>query len=85
MKFISGLVLGCMLTGGAWTLAAQNERAMHPRLVRAIESLRDARAYLAEAPHDFGGHKADAIRATDEAIRQLNFALAYRGGEDRRR
>jgi hypothetical protein len=45
--------------------------------------MRDARAYLAAAPHDFGGHKADAIRATDEAIRQLNFATAYRERRDR--
>lgn len=85
MKFVSGLVLGCVLSGGAWTLAAQNERAMHPRIANAINALRDARAYMAAAPHDFGGHKADAVRATDEAIRQLNFALAYRGVEDRRR
>ena len=84
MKFLSGLVLGALLCGGAWTLSAQNERAMHPRIARAIEALRDARAYMAEAPHDFGGHKAEAMRATDNAIRQLNFALAYRGKEDRR-
>jgi hypothetical protein len=83
MKFISGLVLGCVLCGGAWTLSAQNERAMHPRIARAIEALRDARAYMQEAPHDFGGHRAEAIRATDDAIRQLNFALAYRGRRDR--
>jgi hypothetical protein len=57
---------------------------MHPRIAAAIEALRDARAYLTAAPHDFGGHKAEAIRATDDAIRQLNFALAYRGREDRR-
>lgn len=84
MKFFSGIVLGAVLCGGAWTLSAQNERAMHPRIAAAITALRDARAYMAEAPHDFGGHKADALRATDEAIRQLNFALAYRGREDRR-
>ena len=84
MKFLSGIALGVMLCGGAWTLTAQNERAMHPRIAKAIEGLRDARAYLEAAPHDFGGHKAEAIRATDEAIRQLNFALAYRGREDRR-
>ena len=83
MKFVSGLVLGAVLCGGAWTLSAQNERAMHPRIARAIEALRDARAYMAEAPHDFGGHKAEAMRATDNAIRQLNFALAYRAKEDR--
>jgi len=84
MKYFSGIILGLLLTVGAWTLGAQNERAMHPRLVKAIEALRDAREYMEHAPHDFGGHKVEAIRATDEAIRQLNFALAYRGREDRR-
>ena len=39
---------------------------------------------MEKAPHDFGGHKAGAIRASDDAIRQLNLALAYRGHEDRR-
>jgi hypothetical protein len=77
MKFISGIVLGIALSAAA-ALFAQNERAMHPRIAAAITCLRDARAYMAEAPHDFGGHKDAAIRATDEAIRQLNFALAYR-------
>jgi hypothetical protein len=84
MKFISGVVLGAVLSLGAWTLSAQNERAMHPRIAAAIQSLKDARTYLAEAPHDFGGHKAAAIQATDNAIKQLNFALAYRGREDRK-
>ncbi|HWF08299.1 MAG TPA: hypothetical protein VG297_07535 [Bryobacteraceae bacterium] len=65
MRFISGLVLGAVLSVGSFTLMAQNERAMHPRLARTIEALRDARDYLEKAPHDFGSHKADAIRATD--------------------
>jgi hypothetical protein len=78
MKFISGIVLGVMLTLGGSTVLAQNEREMHPRIARAIEALRDARAYLEAAPHDFGGHKADAIRATDNAIRELNLASQYR-------
>lgn len=85
MKFFAGAMLGVFLSAGLWTLSAQPERLMHPRIARAIEQLKDARAYLEEAPHDFGGHKVDAIRATDEAIRQLNFALAYRAVEDRRR
>jgi hypothetical protein len=46
--------------------------------MRAIESLRDARAYMAEAPHDFGGHKQAAIHATDEAIRQLEISARFR-------
>jgi len=84
MKFLLGLVLGGLLCGGAWTPSAQNERALHPRIATAIAALRDARACLEAAPHDFGGHKADAIRAIDNAIRQLNLALAYRGRDDRR-
>jgi len=84
MKFVSGIGLGILLAAGAWTLSAQNERAMHPRIAAAINQLKDARAYMEAAPHDFGGHTADAIRATDEAIRQLNFALAYRERQDRR-
>jgi hypothetical protein len=82
MKFISGIVLGVVLTAGV-SLFAQNERAMHPRIAAAIAALRDARAYMAAAPHDFGGHKAEAMRASDEAIRQLNFALAYRAKVDK--
>jgi hypothetical protein len=82
MKMIGGVVLGIALSCGV-TLFAQNERAMHPRLATAIASLRDARAYLVAAPHDFGGHKADAIRACDDAIKQLNLALAYRAKKDR--
>jgi len=83
MKFFTGALLGAVLCGGAWTLSAQNERAMHPRIATAIAALKDAREYMVAAPHDFGGHKAEAIRATDAAIRQLNLALAYRGKEDR--
>jgi hypothetical protein len=83
MRFVSGIVVGVMLCVGTWTLSAQNERAMHPRIAAAIEAVRDARAYMAEAPHDFGGHKVEAIRACDAAIRQLQLALAYRGVRDR--
>jgi hypothetical protein len=83
MKFVSGMVLGVILSVGGVSLYAQNERAMHPRIAAAITALKDARAYMQAAPHDFGGHKADAIRATDEAIKQLNFALAYRAAKDK--
>jgi len=76
MKFISGIVLGIVLSAGTVMFAQRGE--MHPRLVAAITAIRDARAYMMEAPHDFGGHKAAAIRACDEAIRQLDLARAYR-------
>ena len=78
MKFISGMAVGMTLCLGTFTLSGQNERAMHPRIAAAIDALKDARAYMAEAPHDFGGHKDGAVRACDNAIRQLQLAMAYR-------
>ena len=81
MKFFSGIVLGMLLTAGIG-LFAQNERAMHPRIAAAIEAIKDAKAYMVAAPHDFGGHKVASIRACDDAIRQLNLALAYRAAKD---
>jgi len=82
-KFIAGTLLGIGLAAGGNMVFAQNEREMHPRIAKAITELKDAVAYMEAAPHDFGGHKADAIRASNEAIRQLNFALQYRGRMDR--
>ena len=83
MKFIAGLVLGVFLSVGGVGLYAQNERMMHPRIAKAIGSLKDAVEYMRAAPHDFGGHKEDAIRASEEAMKQLRLALQYRGHEDR--
>ena len=60
------------------------EAAEHPRIVRAIENLEDAVAYLQAAPNDFGGHKAAAIQASRAAIAELRASLAFRAQMDRR-
>ena len=75
-RFIAGTLLGIGLST-AGVMYAQRDREFHPRLSRALESMRDARAYLQEAPHDFGGHKQAALRATDEAIRQVEIASRF--------
>jgi hypothetical protein len=49
----------------------------HPEIRDALAALRNARAHLEHAAHDFGGHRADALRATDDAIRQLEICLKY--------
>ena len=49
----------------------------HPQIQKAIKDLETARQHLEEAAHDFGGHKADAMKACDEAIKQLREALKF--------
>lgn len=49
----------------------------HPQIRAALAALRNAKAHLEHAAHDFGGHRVDAIKAVDEAIRQLELALKY--------
>jgi TolA-binding protein len=92
-KVISMVLLALFLVGmtaaAVGPASAQGpmgrEASEHPNIVRAIDALQDAIADLQAAPHDFGGHKAQAIEASQRAIRQLKMALAYRAHEDRLR
>ena len=59
----------------AMAVPAAPER--HPEIHAAIESLEHARAHMKEARHDFGGHREKALRATDEAIRQLKICEGF--------
>lgn len=68
------------LTAAAET--TQQEKAAHPRIARAVDELEEAIRYMEEAPHNFGGHKAEAIKASREAVRQLRAALQYRASVD---
>ena len=49
----------------------------HPEIRDAIAALRRAKEHLEHARHDFGGHRVEAVRATDEAIHQLEVCLKY--------
>lgn len=49
----------------------------HPRIHSAIRELQAAKEELQKAPHDFGGHRADAVQAVDRALEQLRLALQY--------
>jgi hypothetical protein len=52
-------------------------REPHPQIREAIASLRRAKEHMEHAAHDFGGHRVEAIRATDAAIQQLEECLRY--------
>lgn len=56
---------------------ASSSAERHPEIREAIASLRRAKDHLEHAAHDFGGHRVEAIHATDEAIHQLEACLDY--------
>ncbi len=47
----------------------------HPHIRAAIEELRAARQELQTAARDFCGHRAEAVEATNAALKQLQLAL----------
>ena len=47
----------------------------HPHMHHALRQLRECRAELREAAHDFGGHREKALKAVDAAIVQIDKAL----------
>jgi hypothetical protein len=88
LKQLVGAVLGvAMVTVVTLPVRAQTigtEAMDHPRIAAAIHQMEDAIQYMQAAPHDFGGHKAAAIRATEAALVELRAALAFRARMDRR-
>lgn len=56
---------------------ARMAKEKHPAIHAAINSLERAKKELEGANHDFGGHRVDAIKAIDEALKQLRLADAY--------
>jgi hypothetical protein len=60
-----------------WHERYRKELQEHPRIAHALVELHRTREYLEKAPHDFGGHKAAAIRQVDDAIKQLREAIKF--------
>jgi hypothetical protein len=79
MKKISGFfaVIAVMMVLAFPATAPASSAERHPEIHDAIAALRNAKSHLQEADHDFGGHRVEAIRATDEAIHQLEICLQY--------
>ncbi len=59
------------------TPAAAAAPEPHPEIREALASLRRARMHMQDAAHDFGGHRVEALKAADEAIRQLEICLKF--------
>ena len=57
--------------------AAANPSEPHPLIREALTALHHAKEHMEHAAHDFGGHRVEALRATDEAIRQLEICLKF--------
>ena len=47
----------------------------HPVIHRAIRALEAAKAYMETAPHDFCGHRADALAESNLALNELGLAV----------
>ena len=56
---------------------AANPAEPHPQIREALAALRRAKEHMEHAAHDFGGHRVEALRATDDAIRQLELCLKF--------
>ena len=49
----------------------------HPQIREALAALRHAKEHMEHAAHDFGGHRVEALEATNKAIEQLEICLKY--------
>lgn len=68
------MILGVVATPRAANTAPPPEA--HPHIRAAVNELREARQELRTAAHDFCGHRVVAMEKTNEALQQLQAALA---------
>jgi len=59
------------------TPAATPAAEPHPEIREALAALRRANGHMEHAAHDFGGHRVEAIEATNRAIEQLELCLKF--------
>ena len=64
-------LLGTSATAMGEDRAERRAERQYPKIHNALDALRAARAELDVAGNDFHGHKDAAVRAVDQAIRQL--------------
>ena len=51
-------------------------RERHPELMAALRALRNAKIRLQKADRDFDGHRAKAAEHTEQAIQEVELAIA---------
>jgi hypothetical protein len=68
---------GVPATAAGSALPATPAAERHPEIREALEALRRAKEHMEHAAHDFGGHRVEAIEATDRAIKQLELCLKF--------
>lgn len=67
--------LAAALVLGTGTAVFTAER--HPHIRAAMRALGNAERQLAQAAHDYGGHRAKALQLVKSAEQELREALAY--------
>jgi hypothetical protein len=74
----TGILLAPARASFANAQTVRGELQEHPRIMQAIRDIEDAIANMEAAPNYFGGHKAAAVAASREAVRQLREAIEFR-------
>ena len=70
---LAGVGLGTGLGGAVGShVAWAKDHEHNPRIHAALDSLREAKAELADAKSDFHGHKHDAQEAVQHAVDELD-------------
>jgi hypothetical protein len=74
---VAGAIAATVAAG--FVLRSTDAEAGCPNIANAVGPLQAAQRDLADAKHDYGGHRADALAAVNEALRQLGLCLTYTG------
>jgi hypothetical protein len=76
-KVIAHSLVGLAVIGAFAAGSVTTARADQPHMQSALDHLQAARSELVQATADKGGHRAAAIRFTDQAINQTRMGIRF--------
>ena len=83
---LTAMSLACAMSLPAIAQDKDNKRPMgekqerteqHPEIASAMNHLREAKQNLEHAAHDFGGHRAEALKHVNEALEECRKAMEF--------
>jgi len=76
-RIVTHSLVGLALVGAFAAGSITTARADQPHMQAALDHLQAARGELITANNDKGGHRAAAIRLTDQAIAQTRMGIRF--------
>lgn len=83
-RFVAAAVVGLLVAGDGQARQTGNKAAKAEVKVKEAVALQDAYILMAGADHDYDGHRVEAMKRVEEAVKRLDRSIMKNGANNQR-